>query len=56
MTRILIFLAGQSCRSSLNSSAAQQRRPTEDMEILVLHPRMQDVGKLTVAQINLPPS
>jgi hypothetical protein len=38
MTKIFIFLVGQSCRSALNSWAAQQRRITEDMENLVLHP------------------
>jgi len=37
MTKIFIFLVGQSCRSALNSWAAQQRRPTEDMKISVLH-------------------
>jgi len=40
MTKIFIFLVGQSCRSALNSWAAQQRRPTEDMKIFVLHPFM----------------
>jgi hypothetical protein len=34
MTKIFIFLAGQSCRSALNSWAAQQRRRTEDVKIL----------------------
>jgi hypothetical protein len=28
MTKIFTFLVGQSCRSALNSWAAQQRRPT----------------------------
>ena len=28
MTKILTFKVGQSCRSTLNSRAAQQRRPT----------------------------
>ena len=36
MTRIITFLVGQSCRSALNSWAAQQRRPTEDKKIFVL--------------------
>jgi hypothetical protein len=38
MTRIFTFLVGQSCRSALNSWAAQQRRPTKDVKIFVLHP------------------
>ena len=38
MTEIFTFLVGQSCRSALNSWAAQQRRPTEDVKIFVLHP------------------
>ena len=38
MTKIFTFLVGQSCRSALNSWAAQQRRPTEDVKIFVLHP------------------
>ena len=38
MTKIFTFLAGQSCRSALNSWAAQQRRPAEDVEIFVLRP------------------
>jgi hypothetical protein len=37
-TKIFTFQVGQSCRSALNSWAAQQRRPTGDMKILVLHP------------------
>ena len=36
MTKISTFLVGQSCRSALNSWAAQQRRPTEDVKIFVL--------------------
>jgi hypothetical protein len=41
MTKIFIFLVGQSCRSALNTWAAQQRRPTDDVKIfdLSLHPR-----------------
>jgi hypothetical protein len=38
MNRIFTFLVGQSCRSALNSWAARQRRPTEDVKIFVLHP------------------
>ena len=38
MTRIFPIVVGQSCRSALNSWAAQQRRPTEDVKIFVLHP------------------
>jgi hypothetical protein len=38
MTGIFTFLVGQSCRSALNSWAAQQRRPTENVRILVLRP------------------
>jgi hypothetical protein len=38
MTKIFAFLVGQSCRSALNSWAAQQRRPAENMEIFVLRP------------------
>ena len=38
MTKIFTFLAGQSCRSALNSWAAQQRRPTEDMKVFVMRP------------------
>jgi len=38
MKKIITFLVGQSCRSALNFWAAQQRRPTEDVKIFVLHP------------------
>jgi hypothetical protein len=38
MTKIFTFLVGQSCGSSLYSWAAQQRRPAEDVEILVMRP------------------
>ena len=38
MTKFFAFLVGQSCRSALNSWAAQQRRPTEDVKNSVLHP------------------
>jgi len=38
MTKTFIFVVGQSCRSALNSWAAQQRRPTEDVKIFVLRP------------------
>ena len=37
-TKTFAFLVGQSCRSALNSRAARQRRPTEDVEIFVLRP------------------
>jgi hypothetical protein len=37
MTKIHTFLVGQSCRSALNYWAAQQRRPTDDVKIFVLH-------------------
>jgi hypothetical protein len=37
MTQIFTLLVGQSCRSALNSLAAQQRRPTDNVKILVLH-------------------
>jgi hypothetical protein len=46
MTKIFTFLAGQSCCSALNSWAAQQRRPTEDVEIFVPHPYAADDGEL----------
>jgi hypothetical protein len=51
MTKIFIFLVGQSCRSALNSWAARQRRPAEDVQILVLHP-----GKEAAGAINAAPS
>ena len=38
MTIIFTLLVGQSRRSALKSWAAQQRRPVEDVEFLVLHP------------------
>jgi len=38
MTKIFTFLVGQSCCSALKSWAAQQRRPTDDVKIFVLHP------------------
>jgi len=38
MTKIFTFMVGQSCRSALNSWAAQQRRPTDDVKILVMRP------------------
>ena len=38
MTKIFTFLVGQSCRSALNSWAAQQRRPTDGVKIFVLYP------------------
>jgi hypothetical protein len=38
MREIFTFLVGQSCRSALNSWAARQRRPTEDMKVFVLRP------------------
>ena len=45
MTKIFTFLVGQSCRSALNSWAAQQRRPAEDTKLLVLRPRReQELG------------
>ena len=37
-TEFFAFPVGQSCCSALNSWAAQQRRPTKDAKILVLHP------------------
>jgi hypothetical protein len=37
-TRIFTFLVGQSCRSALNSWAAQQRRPTDNLEIFEVRP------------------
>ena len=37
-TRIFSFPVGQSCRSALNSWAAQQRRPTDDVKIFVMRP------------------
>jgi hypothetical protein len=37
MTKIFTFLVGQSCRSALNSWAAQQHRPTDGVKILVMH-------------------
>jgi len=37
MTKIFAFLVGQSCHSALKSWAAQQRRPTKDVKIFVLH-------------------
>jgi hypothetical protein len=39
-TKIFAIVVGQSCRSALNSWAAQQRRPTKDVKILVLRPAM----------------
>jgi hypothetical protein len=44
MTNIFTFLVGQSCRSALNSWAAQQRRPTEDGKIFGPH-RCRGVSK-----------
>jgi hypothetical protein len=41
--KILRLMAGQSCRSALTSWAARQRRPTKDMEIFVLRPRLDTV-------------
>jgi hypothetical protein len=38
MTKIFMFLVGQSCCSALNSWAAQQRRPTGVVKIFVLRP------------------
>jgi hypothetical protein len=38
MTKYFTFLVGQSCRSALNSWAAEQRRPTDEVKIFVLHP------------------
>jgi hypothetical protein len=43
MTKISIFGAGQSCRSALNSWAAQQRRPPDEVEIFVM---LLDEGRL----------
>jgi len=37
-TKFFAFPVGQSCRSALNSWAAQQRRPTEDTKNFVLRP------------------
>jgi hypothetical protein len=34
--KIFACLVGQSCRSALNSWAAQQRRPTEDVKIFLM--------------------
>jgi hypothetical protein len=45
-TKFFTCLVGQSCRSALNSWAAQQRRPTEDVEIFVPHPYAADDGEL----------
>jgi hypothetical protein len=36
--KIFTLPAGQSCRSALNSWAAQQRHPTQEVEVLVLQP------------------
>jgi len=36
--KIFTCLAGQSCRAALDSWAAQQRRPAEDLKILVPRP------------------
>ena len=38
MTRVITFVVGQSCRSALNSWAAQQRRSTGYVKIFVLRP------------------
>jgi hypothetical protein len=37
-TKFFALLVGQSCRSALNSGAAQQRRPTGEPKKSVLHP------------------
>jgi hypothetical protein len=37
-TKTFTFLVGQSCRSALNSWAAQQCRPTDDVKVFVLRP------------------
>jgi hypothetical protein len=50
MTKIFTFVAGQSCRSALNSWAAQQRRPTEDVKVFVLHPLKNAVKMVEVAE------
>jgi hypothetical protein len=47
MTRIFTFVVGQSCRSAMNSWAAQQRRPTADVKISVLHLIAADGGELS---------
>jgi hypothetical protein len=52
VSRTFTLLVGQSCRSALNSWAAQQRRPAEEATILVPHPC---IPFLSETNLNKPP-